>query len=544
MKLYNCDKFFYKQNNLKMNIKNKIKFYIILLLIIPLVLLFPVNYIYSQEESSDSEIFDTGRLIPFSDCPFDFIINVEDNFTKVEIQHYGQDGSVDKFGGWKAWLEVNGDLVYEWLSWDSEIGAEWYDYTEQSYYYDNESRPDYTDITDYIHPGENIITFYHYTEGPGAGIIVKVYYRAKQEEESYDYEEEDLVLDEGLEEDLYVEEEIPQEYVEEYTDEDSLGGDEVGETSEQKLILKFKSEYIDIDNPKYILGRGIPGITKEKLKEYETSTLGRYILGPGAYVTIANSWEEVARLAVLESKVHYNNSQTLGYFCSLKKILDTFYTILDFKESALDLRKQFNTLKSVKSAKELVKHKETLMSFTSNLSGIYSTMTNVDKQEGAELGLPEIDQKIMFVIGAVSSGGWSVLADISNELYGENAKYSINYEIQKAVLNSSLAYHAQKLHEIALIDKINGEEIEKYYFHVERILALKKIDIYLNAGSAYSTWQDNQDFMTQAFNILNIIDAKDTLQKKLDGYNVTLTNYEYAEEFVRSAMNELQIKLE
>ena len=50
--------------------------------------------------------------------------------------------------------------------------------------------------------------------------------------------------------------------------------------------------------------------------------------------------------------------------------------------------------------------------------------------------------------------------------------------------------------------------------------------------------------MTQAFNILNIIDAKDTLQKKLDGYNVTLTNYEYAEEFVRSAMNELQIKLE
>ncbi len=368
-------------------------------------------------------------MIPYSDCPFDFIIDVGDNFTKVEIQHYGQDGSVDKFGGWKAWLEVNGDLVYEWLSWDSDIGAEWYDYTEQSYYYDNESRPDYTDITDYIHPGENIVTFYHYTEGPGSGIIVKVYYGAKQEEESYDYEEEDLVLDEGLEEDLYVEEEVPQEYIEEYTDEDTLGGDEVDETSEQKLILKFKSKYIDIDNPNYILGRGIPGITKEKLKEYETSTLGRYILGPGAYITAANSWEEVARLAILDSKVHYNSSQTLGYFYSLKKILDTFYAILDFKESALDLRKQFKTLKSVKSAKELVKHKETLMSFTSNLSGIYSTIMNVDKQEAAELGLPEIDQKIMFVIGAVSSGGWSVLADISNELYGENAKYSINYEI-------------------------------------------------------------------------------------------------------------------
>jgi len=538
MKLYKYNEFFHKQNNLKMNIKNKIKLYIILLLIIPLVLLFPVNYIYSQEESPDSEIFDTGRLIPFSDCPFDFIIDVGDNFTKVEIQHYGQDGSVDKFGGWKAWLGVNGDLVYEWLSWDSEIGVEWYDYTEQSYYYDNESRPDYTDITDYIHPGENIITFYHYTEGPGTGIIVKVYYGVKQEEESYDYEEEDLVLDEGLEEG------ISQEYVEEYTDEDSLGEDEIDETSEQKLILKFKSEYIDIDNPNYILGRGIPGITKEKLKEYENDALGRYILGPGAYAAAANSWEEVARLAVLESKVHYNSSQNLGYFYSLKKILDTFYMILDFKESALDLQKQFKTLKSVKSAKEIIKHKDTLISFTSNLSGIYSTITNVDKQEAAELGLPEIDQKIMFVIGAVSSGGWSVLADISNELYGENAKYSINYEIQKAVLNSSLAYHAQKLHEIALIDKINGEEIEEYYFHVERILALKKIDVYLNIGSAYSTWQDNQDLMTWAFNILNIIDAKDTLQKKLDDYNVTLTNYECAEEFVRSAMNELQIKLE
>ncbi len=95
-----------------------------------------------------------------------------------------------------------------------------------------------------------------------------------------------------------------------------------------------------------------------------------------------------------------------------------------------------------------------------------------------------------------------------------------------------------------MIDKINGKEIEEYYFHVERILVLKKIDTYLNAGSAYSTWQDNQDFMTWASNILGVIDAKDTLQKKLDDYNVTLTNYECAEEFVRSAMNELQIKLE
>ena len=127
-----------------MKTRIKIKLYLMVLAIISITILLPASYIWAQDESSDCEIFDTGRLIPYSDCPYEFTIDIKENFTRVEISHYGQEGSTDKFGGWKAWLKVNGELIYEWLDWDSDTGATWYDYTEQSYYYDNESRSDLT----------------------------------------------------------------------------------------------------------------------------------------------------------------------------------------------------------------------------------------------------------------------------------------------------------------------------------------------------------------------------------------------------------------
>ena len=545
-----------------MNIKNKIKFYIILLLIIPLVLLFPVNYIYSQEESSDSEIFDTGRLIPFSDCPFDFIINVGDNFTKVEIQHYGQDGSVDKFGGWKAWLEVNGDLVYEWLSWDSEIGAEWYDYTEQSYYYDNESRPDYTDITDYIHPGENIITFYHYTEGPGSGIIVKVYYGAKQEEESYDYEEtqEEAFDEEVAQEDsgyYEAEEGVQDEYQTEEFDlgeileqEETAQQDDTQaftdtEVDEQELIFNFKSRYINPDNPQYVYVRGIPGITEEKLREYKNKYMGLYsrLLGPGEYVPAATSWEDVARLAVLESKVHYNNARNLGYFQTLYNVLSIFYVAQSFRESLADIPGQLKTLKSIDSAKELIKHKDTIFLFSSNMIGIYDGARSIKKEGADEKGFPEIDSKVMFVIGAVSSGGWSMLGDMSKGMFIENAKYTVNYEIEKATLNSSLAYHAQKIHEIAINhENISAREINEFFFHARRIVSLKKLDVYLDIGDSVSIWQENQDLATKLSNLFGVIDASAALDAELYGFDITLSNYEEIERYLESDMDDLGVE--
>lgn len=137
---------------------------------------------YEEEELQESEevglpeVFDTGRLIPYYDCPYEFKFNIGENFSRVEVLHYNDEGDTFKYGGWMSWLEVNGSLVYEWIEFKEGIDSIWYDHTQEESFYGIDDPDDFSDITDYIHPGENIITYYHYTEGAGAGIIVRVYY--------------------------------------------------------------------------------------------------------------------------------------------------------------------------------------------------------------------------------------------------------------------------------------------------------------------------------------------------------------------------------
>ncbi len=536
-----------------MSIKKKLFTYIVIF-IFSMTLIFPVNLVFTSEIFSDSalqtaqgseetEVFDTGRLIPYYECPYDYIIDVKDNFTKVEIQHYGEDGRIHKFGGWKAYLEVNGTRIYEWVSFTEGEGSKWYDFTDQTYYGDYPPN-EYTDITDYIHPGENTITFYHFTEGPGSGIIVKVYYGSTGEEGTYQEE----ITEEETSED-YTEDETYQE--EDYSmllqEEKGVSTQQeetptAGVDDEEKLIFNFRSMFLNPDNPGYVLGRGIPGLTEDNLKEYQGTMLYKRLLGPNDYIANANSWEDVARLAVIESKVHYNYAQNLGYFKSIYNILSVFYMVQSFRESLRDIPKQFNTLKSVNSAKELVKYKGTIIDLSSNLTGIYDEIIGIDREGAANLGFPELDSKVMFVIGAVSSGGWSVLGDISKGLFIENAQFSINYEIEKAVLNSSLGYHAQKAHELAIKEKITADEISEFFFHVRRVVVLKQLDTLLNMKDSVSLWEENRDLITSVFNFFNIIDAEEALKADLQLYDQILSNYQEAENFLMTAMSSLGIQ--
>ncbi len=76
----------------------------------------------------------------------------------------------------EVWLLFYEDLVYEWLKFEEGIDSIWYDHTQDESFYGKDDPDDFTDVTDYIYPGENTITFYHYTEGDGSGMVVKVYY--------------------------------------------------------------------------------------------------------------------------------------------------------------------------------------------------------------------------------------------------------------------------------------------------------------------------------------------------------------------------------
>lgn len=537
-----------------MSIKKKF-FTSLIVFIFSITLLLPASLVFTSKIFSDSalqiaqeqgetKVFDTGRLIPYYECPYDYTINVKDSFTKVEIQHYDEYGRVHKFGGWQAYLEVNGTRIYEWVSFTKGEGSYWYDFTDQTYYGDYPPE-EYTDITNYINPGENTITFYHFTEGPGAGITVKVYYESTGEESAYQEETtEEETYEEYTEDGTYQEEDystLLQEEKEVSTQEEEPSA--IGVEGEEKLIFNFKSMFLDPDNPGYVLGREIPGLTEENLKAYQGTILYKKLMGPIDYITAASSWEDVARLAVIESKVHYNYSQNLGYFKSVYNILSVFYMVQSFRESLRDIPKQFNALKSVDSAKELVKHKGTIIDLSSNLTGIYDELIGIDKEGAANLGFPELDSKVMFVIGAVSSGGWSVLGDISKGLFIENAKFSINYEIKKAVLNSSLAYHAQKAHELAIIkEKITTDEINEFFFHTRRVVVLKQLDTLLNMEDSVSLWEENPDLVTSVFNFFNIIDATAALEADLQLYDQILTNYENAENFLQAEMSDLGLQ--
>jgi hypothetical protein len=536
-----------------MSIKKKLLISLVIF-IFSITFLLPANLAFTPETSSDSifqiaqgqgepEIFDTGRLIPYYECPYSYTIDVRDGFTKVEILHYGEDGEFHKFGGWKAYLEVNGTRIYEWVSFTEGEGSYWYDFTDQTYYDDHPAN-EYTDITKYIQAGENTITFYHFTEGPGAGVIVKVYYGSTGEEETYTEETiQEETYDDYTEGETYQEEDYStmlQEEKEVSAVQEELSA--AAAEDEEKLIFNFKSMFLDPDNPGYVLGREIPGITEGNLKEYQGTTLYKKLIGPSEYITAANSWEDIARLAIIESKVHYNYSQNLGYFKSLYNILSVFYMVQSFRESLRDIPKQFNSLKSVDSARELLKHKGTIIDLSSNLTGIYDTLLGIDKEGATGLGFPELDSKVMFVIGAVSSGGWSVLGDISKQLFIDNAQFSINYEINKAVLNSSLAYHAQMAHELAAKENIDADEINEFFFHVRRVVVLKQLDTLLNMEDSVSLWQENPDLVTSVFDFFNIIDAAAALDADLQLYDQILTNYENAENFLQAEMSDLGLQ--
>lgn len=330
-----------------------------------------------------------------------------------------------------------------------------------------------------------------------------------------------------------------EEQVTEYTGEEVTPGSE--EKDPQKLFLNFKTRYMNPDNPFDVLSMQVPGITEENQRKYEKTIYG-YLFGPADYVTPADSWEEVARLSVIESKVHYSYSQNLGYFNTLYYMLSFLYTTVSFKESISELPKQFNILKNVKSAADLVKNSETIFRFTSNLAEIYGTLRDVDSQKADEFGFPEVDKKVMFVIGAVSSGGWSVLADISNEIFASTAQNSINYEIEKAALSSAMAFHCQRLHEIALRrDKITAEEIKEFFFHVRRFIDLKKLDNSLNIRDSMYIWQDNPDLVTSLLDFIDVIDARAAMEEDINMYNGLISNYKQAENLLRTDMSNLGV---
>ena len=115
--------------------------------------------------------------ITFYEAPRTWTINVPEGFEKVEVAIYGH-GKEDEqhmYGGWRAWLKVNGKYAWKFVRFDQEVGGIINDYVKGKEVHEVTGKDYYCDITSMVTPGKNTITYYHYTEGPGIGVKVRIH---------------------------------------------------------------------------------------------------------------------------------------------------------------------------------------------------------------------------------------------------------------------------------------------------------------------------------------------------------------------------------
>lgn len=115
--------------------------------------------------------------ITYQEAPKTWTINVPEDFEKVEvaIYGYGKEDEGNMYGGWAAWLEVNGNRAWKFIRYDSKRGGIIQDYLKGEEVLETSGKDSYNDITSMVSPGENTITYYHYTEGSGIGVKMRIH---------------------------------------------------------------------------------------------------------------------------------------------------------------------------------------------------------------------------------------------------------------------------------------------------------------------------------------------------------------------------------
>lgn len=61
------------------------------------------------------------------------------------------------------------------MRFDQEVGGIINDYVKGKEVREVTGKDSYCDITSMVIPGKNTITYYHYTEGPGIGVKVRIH---------------------------------------------------------------------------------------------------------------------------------------------------------------------------------------------------------------------------------------------------------------------------------------------------------------------------------------------------------------------------------
>ena len=117
-----------------------------------------------------------GGTVTYSDGAYTWTVTLPSNYTKVETALYDPNNpsTIKKYMGWNGWEKVNGDYVWKFLSWSAGTGGVIQDYTLGQQVYESTGSGLWLDVTDFVNSGSNTITYYHYTEGDGIALKVRV----------------------------------------------------------------------------------------------------------------------------------------------------------------------------------------------------------------------------------------------------------------------------------------------------------------------------------------------------------------------------------
>ena len=109
--------------------------------------------------------------VTWRQAPRTFTISVPSDFARIEVGINGR----NRYGGWRGRLSVNDKAAWRFLRFD-KVGII-KDELLGEVVKEPTGKGSYMDVTPLCRPGLNRITYYHYTEGPGLKVIVRVHSR-------------------------------------------------------------------------------------------------------------------------------------------------------------------------------------------------------------------------------------------------------------------------------------------------------------------------------------------------------------------------------
>jgi len=129
---------------------------------------------FSNVVFADESIIDLG-VVHYSQAPKTWTFEVPDNIEKVEVGIYGKGQTqINKYAGWNGSMKLNGAYLWKMTGLDSSGVAIIEDYVLGATMQELSGRNKWQDITTVVRSGENTLTYYHYTDGDGAGVKIRM----------------------------------------------------------------------------------------------------------------------------------------------------------------------------------------------------------------------------------------------------------------------------------------------------------------------------------------------------------------------------------